>query len=205
MIYFHQTDDPAAFAMQFHDRKDLPVRAMAEQIGCRQKAVKKLPTLSQHNLLYTPLALEQSSGERTAAYKASFMSGKRMIDLSGGLGVDTMFLARVFGQVVYCERDQKEKRKQNSRRPEHVAKEARHFPARVVRDGSHHEVRCVPDIRHSPKENSPHADRTQQVFRHIHMRSAQAEALSQCRERQVGRCVIEKRRKTAGCPEELPG
>ena len=106
VIHLHQSDDPAAFAMQFHDRKDLPMRAMAEQIGCRQKAAKKLPALSLNNLLYTPLALEQSSGERTAAYKASFMSGKREIDLSGGLGVDTMFLARVFREVVYCERDQ---------------------------------------------------------------------------------------------------
>ena len=105
LLALHHSDDPAAFAMQFHSRKELPVRAMAAQLACRQKAVKKLPTLSQHNLLYTPLALEQSSGERTAAYKASFMSGKRAIDLSGGLGVDTMFLARVFQEVVYCERD----------------------------------------------------------------------------------------------------
>ena len=100
MLHLHQSDDPAAFAMQFHDRKELPVQAMAEQIGCRKKSVKKIPSFLQHNLLYTPLALEQSSGERTAEYKASFMSGKRVIDLSGGLGVDTMFLARVFGEVV---------------------------------------------------------------------------------------------------------
>ncbi len=33
------------------------------------------------------------------------MSGKRALDLSGGLGVDTMFLARTFQEVVYCERD----------------------------------------------------------------------------------------------------
>ena len=105
LLASHYSDDPAAFAMQFHGRKELPIRAMAEQLACRQKAVKKLPTLSQHNLLYTPLALEQSSGERTAAYKASFMSGKWAIDLSGGLGVDTMFLARTFQEVVYCERD----------------------------------------------------------------------------------------------------
>ncbi len=105
MLAQHEFDNPAAFAMQFHGRMELPIRAMAEQLACRQKAVKKLPALSQHNLLYTPLALEQSSGERTAAYKASLMSGKRAIDLSGGLGVDTMFLARTFQEVVYCERD----------------------------------------------------------------------------------------------------
>ena len=105
MLERHCSADPAAFAMQFHGRTELPVRAMAEQLACRQKAVKKLPTLSQHNLLYTPLALEQASGERTASYKASFLSGKRAIDLSGGLGVDTMFLARTFQEVLYCERD----------------------------------------------------------------------------------------------------
>ncbi len=105
LLASHHSSDPADFAMQFHVRKELPVRAVAEQLACRQKAVKKLPTLSQHNLLYTPLALEQSSGERTAAYKASLLSGKRAIDLSGGLGADTMFLARTFQEVVYCERD----------------------------------------------------------------------------------------------------
>ena len=105
LLASHYSDDPAAFAMQFHGRTELPIRAIAEQLACRQKAEKKLPTLSQHNLLYTPLALEQSSGELTAAYKASFISGKRVIDLSGGLGVDAMFLARVFQEVVYCERD----------------------------------------------------------------------------------------------------
>ncbi len=105
LLLSHHSADPAVFAMQFHGHKELPIRAMAEQLACRQKAVKKLPTLSQHNLLYTPLALEQSSGERTAAYKASLMSGKRALDASGGLGVDTMFLARRFLEVVYCERD----------------------------------------------------------------------------------------------------
>ncbi len=105
LLLLHHSTDPAAFATQFHGSKELPARAMAEQLACRQKAEKKLPTLSQHNLLYTPLALEQSSGERTAAYKASLMSGRRALDVSGGLGVDTMFLSRRFQEVVYCERD----------------------------------------------------------------------------------------------------
>ena len=105
LLALHRSDDPATFAMQFHSRKELPIRAMAEQLACQQKAIKKLPTLSKHNLLYTPLLLEQSSGERTASYKTSLLSGEKIIDLSGGLGVDSMSLARVFQDVVYCERD----------------------------------------------------------------------------------------------------
>jgi 16S rRNA G966 N2-methylase RsmD len=102
----HAGDDPAAFALLFHGRKDLPVRAMAEQIACRKKAATKLPSLSRFPLLYTRLGLEQASGERAAEWKASLMQGRRAIDLTGGLGIDTLFLARRFGHVVSCERDE---------------------------------------------------------------------------------------------------
>jgi hypothetical protein len=106
LIEAHAGDNPAAFAMRFHGRSDLPVRAMAEQIACRKKAVAKLPSLSRFPLLYTRLSLEQASGERAAEWKASLMQGRRAIDLTGGLGIDTLFLARRFDEVVSCERDE---------------------------------------------------------------------------------------------------
>ncbi|NTW82272.1 MAG: hypothetical protein HGB36_02760 [Chlorobiaceae bacterium] len=102
----HAANDPAAFALQYHGHRELPVRAMAEQLSCGKKALKKLARLSTSGLLYTSLALEQCSGERMAGYRATLLSGKRVIDLSGGLGIDSMFLARVFQEVVYCERDE---------------------------------------------------------------------------------------------------
>lgn len=106
LIDAHASDDPAAFAMRFHGRGDLPVRAIAEQIACRKKAAAKLPSLSRFSLLYTKLALEQASGERAAEWKASLMQGRRAIDLTGGLGIDTLFLARRFEHVVSCERSE---------------------------------------------------------------------------------------------------
>ncbi|RXK87731.1 hypothetical protein EST62_06215 [Chlorobaculum sp. 24CR] len=106
LIDAHASDDPAAFALRFHGRSDLPVRAIAEQIACRKKAAVKLPSLSRFPLLYTRLALEQASGERAAAWKASLMQGRRAIELTGGLGIDTLFLARRFGEVVSCERSE---------------------------------------------------------------------------------------------------
>ncbi|NEX14219.1 MAG: hypothetical protein C1941_05960 [Prosthecochloris sp.] len=103
----HLDDDPALFAMKHHRLKDFPVRAIAEQIACRRKARKKLPELSKRNLIYSSLALEQASGERAAGYKSGLpeMSGKRLMDMSGGLGIDTIFFAQRFDEVVYCERD----------------------------------------------------------------------------------------------------
>jgi hypothetical protein len=106
LIDAHAGDDPAAFAMRFHGRNDLPVRAMAEQIACRKKAAVKLPSLARFPMLYTRLGLEQASGERAAEWKASLMQGRRAIDLTGGLGIDTLFLARRFDEVVSCERDE---------------------------------------------------------------------------------------------------
>jgi hypothetical protein len=106
LIDSHVGDDPAAFAMRFHGRSDLPVRAMAEQIACRKKAAVKLPSLARFPLLYTRLSLEQASGERAAEWKASLMQGRRAIDLTGGLGIDTLFLSRRFEQVASCERDE---------------------------------------------------------------------------------------------------
>ncbi|UWX58799.1 class I SAM-dependent methyltransferase [Chlorobaculum sp. MV4-Y] len=106
LIDAHAGDDPATFAMQFHGRSDLPVRAMAEQIACRKKAAAKLPSLAHFPMLYTRLGLEQASGERAGEWKASLMHGRRAIDLTGGLGIDTLFLARRFDEVVSCERDE---------------------------------------------------------------------------------------------------
>lgn len=105
LLALHAGDDPRLFAMRFHNRKDLPIRAMAEQIACRRKALKKLPSLSGRGLIYASFALEQCTSERVAAYRSSLMEGFRLIDMSGGLGIDTIMLARSFREVVYCERD----------------------------------------------------------------------------------------------------
>jgi len=98
-------EDPSAFAMRHSGRDDLPARAIAEQIACRKKAAKKLLELSRHELLYTSRALEQASAERVAAYRATLMRGERAIDLSGGLGIDSCFLARSFRHMDFVERD----------------------------------------------------------------------------------------------------
>ncbi|MEC9485993.1 MAG: RsmD family RNA methyltransferase [Prosthecochloris sp.] len=106
IVRHHEHDDPSQFALRFHGRDDLPVRAVAEQIGCRRKAARKLPGFSGYDMLYTPRALEQASGERTASWKSASLQGERVMDMTGGLGIDSIFLARRFRDVVYCERDE---------------------------------------------------------------------------------------------------
>ena len=85
----------------------LPLPELVQQIQARQKAAQKLPTWAQHPEVVFPVALsvEQSSSETAAAYKASLVSGKLLIDLTGGFGVDSFHFARRFAQVVHIEQN----------------------------------------------------------------------------------------------------
>ncbi|MCX6152087.1 MAG: hypothetical protein NTX22_16295 [Ignavibacteriales bacterium] len=99
----HKLEQPTSFALKFNSQKNLPIRAITEQIKCYQKAIKKLPGLCTKTLIYESVALEQASSEATAVYKSSLVSGKRIIDLTGGLGVDSIFFSKNFYEVFYCE------------------------------------------------------------------------------------------------------
>ena len=85
---------------------DLPIKKLAAQIVARQKAREKLPAwYANPTIMFPPaLSVEQASSEQTAHYKASLVSGHLLIDLTGGMGVDTWAFARSVEQVVYVER-----------------------------------------------------------------------------------------------------
>ena len=83
------------------------VQEVANQVICKQKSEKKLPTwFGAKNIYYpTKLSIEQTSSETAAKYKASLVSGKRLIDLTGGFGVDSFYFSSSFNTVVHCEID----------------------------------------------------------------------------------------------------
>ena len=76
-----------------------------EQIASRQKAKDKLPTwFAADGILYpSKISVEQTSSEKTAAYKASLISGNVLIDLTGGFGIDDYYFSKQFESVVHCE------------------------------------------------------------------------------------------------------
>ncbi|GAA4420158.1 SAM-dependent methyltransferase [Nibrella viscosa] len=80
-------------------------KEVAAQIQARQKAAQKLPTwYANPDLLFPPtLSVEQASSERTARYKASLVNGHRLLDLTGGMGVDSWAFAQRLDQVTYVE------------------------------------------------------------------------------------------------------
>ena len=82
---------------------DLPLAL--RQIEARQMLQKKVPSWSENDDLLFPmhLSVEQSSSEATANYKAVLLKGRTFADLTGGLGVDSHFIAKHFGQAHYVE------------------------------------------------------------------------------------------------------
>ncbi|MFV8370004.1 THUMP-like domain-containing protein [Flavobacterium sp. LB2R40] len=75
------------------------------QIEAKTKAKNKLPTwFATKNIIYpSKISIEQTSSETTASYKASIVSGKSLIDLTGGFGVDDSYFAKKIEKVSHCE------------------------------------------------------------------------------------------------------
>lgn len=122
----HRNDDVRQLALQSARFPGIDMRHVLEQIAGWQKAFRKLPTLAATDgIIYPPhLSMEQCSGEHAATYKAEVArrlllqtpggdvsadgdekKGALMVDLTGGFGIDFMFMARRFARAVYVERD----------------------------------------------------------------------------------------------------
>jgi len=82
-------------------------KELAQWIEAKKKCRDKLPIWFATPKIYYPdkANIEQCSSQATAIYKAGLVHGNSLIDLSGGLGVDSYFFAENMGQVTHCELD----------------------------------------------------------------------------------------------------
>lgn len=105
-IWQHREDDPRQLALSAKKHPDIPIAMAAAQVQALQKARPKIPSWYRAGMEF-PLAisLEQASSERTAQYKASLFSGKKMVDLTGGLGIDSFFFSQQFESLTYVEQN----------------------------------------------------------------------------------------------------
>ncbi|WP_313777732.1 MULTISPECIES: THUMP-like domain-containing protein [Flavobacteriaceae] len=80
-------------------------KELAEQLEAKKKSKDKLPTWFSAPKIYYPnkLNIEQTSSELTAQYKANLINGKSLVDVTGGLGVDTYFFSKKIDIVFHCE------------------------------------------------------------------------------------------------------
>lgn len=79
--------------------------SILNQIASKQKAKTKLPAWFNTTNIYYPakISIEQTSSEKTAEYKSKLISGNKLIDVTGGFGVDDFYFAKRINQVVHCE------------------------------------------------------------------------------------------------------
>ena len=82
-------------------------KEIINQIVSKNKSKSKLPTWYTTDKIYYPasISIEQTSSEITAKYKANLISGKSIIDLTGGFGVDCYYFSKKFEKVVHCEKN----------------------------------------------------------------------------------------------------
>ncbi|MFD0861899.1 class I SAM-dependent methyltransferase [Sungkyunkwania multivorans] len=101
----HLKTDISLLALKKPSLAHVSIHEIIEQIQSKIKCEKKLPTWYHTKNIYYPkkLSIEQSSSELTAAYKADLMQGKRLIDLTGGFGVDSLYFSKTFESVIHCE------------------------------------------------------------------------------------------------------
>ena len=86
---------------------DIDPSFVIDQINGRKKVSRKIPSWSDKDLIFpSVVSFEQCSSEWTAKYKASLIGGQKLIDLTGGFGVDTYFLSEKFEQVYYFEQNE---------------------------------------------------------------------------------------------------
>jgi len=108
-IIQHESDDLSKLILKTSDVHGVQMSKVATQIDGRKKAKEKLPLYYNTKGIVYPAAvnIEQSSSEITAKFKSSILeklSGRSVcVDLTGGFGVDSFFLSRVFNAVDYIE------------------------------------------------------------------------------------------------------
>ena len=102
----HLNEDTARLLLSAARYPDIDMPAAVQQIEGMRAARDKWPSLLQcGDYLFPPrINREQSSSEATALHKARLLGPVgRVADLTGGMGIDSLFLARVATSVDYLE------------------------------------------------------------------------------------------------------
>lgn len=105
----HLQEDPAQLLLKHRSSEKFDLKEAVAQIAARQKGQRKLPEWAANDAVIFPpaVSLEQCSSAQTAAFKQQIASGKSLVDLTGGFGVDAYYLGQHFEEVVYVERQEK--------------------------------------------------------------------------------------------------
>lgn len=98
-------EDSSKLALKKNPFPEINYSVVMNQIITKKKAKDKLPTwFSTENIIYPEkISVEQTSSETTAKYKSSLVSGQKLIDCTGGFGIDDYYFSKKFKTIIHCE------------------------------------------------------------------------------------------------------
>ncbi|WP_395767772.1 SAM-dependent methyltransferase [Aquirufa sp.] len=106
-IQEHVQQEASRLALSAKKYPNLDIKKLAGQIQARQKLAAKMPRWTSNKEVFFPqkISLEQASSEATARFKAELVKGK-LIDITGGMGVDAWAFAQTCEEVTYVEQQE---------------------------------------------------------------------------------------------------
>ena len=103
-----ENTNAASIALRKSPFSDILPAELAQQVEGRQRIRKKLPEWYHTLGIYYPprVNIEQASSALTAKYKGTLIPARsRIIDLTGGFGVDSFYLSQQAATLTYCEQN----------------------------------------------------------------------------------------------------
>lgn len=105
-IVANREKSPSSIALKKSPFEAVNSSEIAAQIDGWQRAARKLPTWAYTSNIYYPdkINLEQCSSEHTALIKQTLIKkDSKVVDVTGGFGVDSCYMAQQAEIVVHCE------------------------------------------------------------------------------------------------------
>lgn len=99
----HRHEDPVQLSLNKHSSDLFNTRIAIQLISYYQKAKDKLPLWVENLLALDRRSLEQSTSQRLAEWRKDQVKGEHLLELTGGLGVDSVYLSQSFKRVTSLE------------------------------------------------------------------------------------------------------
>ncbi|MBT8326690.1 MAG: hypothetical protein KJP21_03140 [Bacteroidia bacterium] len=105
-IMNHINEDFTRLSLKFSGKTSFNITVCLQLMTLYIKAKIKIPLFSEQLLALDKRSFEQSSSQRIAKFKATVLKGNSLLDITGGLGVDSIFLSQAFQKIDVIERNQ---------------------------------------------------------------------------------------------------
>jgi hypothetical protein len=90
----HLNDDLSTISLKYSNKTSFNITICLQLMSIYKKCQKKIPLVSSAFLAIDQRSYEQCSSEAIARYKATFITGNSLLDITGGIGIDSLFIAQ---------------------------------------------------------------------------------------------------------------